>query len=99
MYSLSSGTRLAVELIESDSASGDTINSIIMSALHPLDTLRPQLPKVRAIHLMNQYASWIETYNGVSGSWIGFYSRGGARVKPLFAYLSHGSDIYMNSPH
>lgn len=43
----SSGTRVAVELIDSESDSGETINALVMSALHPIETLYPRLPKVR----------------------------------------------------
>ena len=35
-----------MELIDSETEGGETINSVIMAALHPVSTLFPKLPKV-----------------------------------------------------
>ena len=44
--SLRSGSRVSVELIVSESDCQETINSLLMKALHPISTLTPQLPTV-----------------------------------------------------
>ena len=41
-----SGSRVAVELIDSESDCRETINSILLQAFHPTATLTPELPNV-----------------------------------------------------
>ncbi len=41
-----SGSRVSVELMDSDPAVHETINSILLRATHPISTLEPHLPEV-----------------------------------------------------
>jgi len=41
-----SGSRVAVELIVSESECQETVNSILMKDFHPMSTLTPNLPSV-----------------------------------------------------